>query len=278
MKFRMVFGFILLILFFIAIFVGLPYFVQIIKSGSVSGFPKSMFSPTSTAPWNFGYFYNRPASQTYRQAINTGESLYKGKVSIGGVSGYGNIQINLQSASYESPINITGWRIRSAQRGETIIGKGVNLVQFDSAPSDVWLNGGESASIIAGVSPIAVNFRINACFGGLSGMYNLGYNSCPAIANFDLYGLDSSCQDLILRSSSCQAPSDNILNGQTSKCRIWFEKNVNYSACVNQHRNNRNFYGGWKIYTGNTNQIFDPLHDKIELRDQAGLLIDSRQY
>jgi hypothetical protein len=274
MKFRLVFGFVLLILFFVALFVGLPYLFQTLK-----------FLPSSTmtmpAPWNFNYFFNRSANPAYnQQAANPSGSLYKGKVRISGTSGYGNIQISLQSASYESPVNITGWRIRSAQRGETIVGKGINLLQFDSVSSDVWLNGGESADIIAGASPIATNFRANICFGGLSSMYNLGYafNSCPAIADYDLSGLDSSCQDLILRNNSCQAPSDNILNGQTSKCRITFEKNVNYSACVNRHRNERDFYRGWKIYTGNNNQIFDPLHDKIELRDQAGLLIDSRQY
>lgn len=269
MKFRVVFGFILLILFFVALFVGLPYLFQILKSSPLTGFPRFSFSSTSTVPWNFSYFYSQPTSQPSSRQ----------KVKIGSTSRYGNLQINLQSTSYESPINITGWRIRSAQKGETLIGKGINLVQFDSVSSDVWLTGGESADIIAGASPLATNFRINICFGGLSNMYNLGYGfSCPAIANYDLSGLDSRCQDLILRSSSCQAPSDNILNAQSSKCRIWFEKNVNYSSCVNQHRNNRDFYRGWKIYTGNSNQIFDPLHDKIELRDQTGLLIDSRQY
>lgn len=282
MKFQFVFGFMLLILVFVAMFVGVPYLLQIIKSNQIFNFPHLFPVSTST-----GYFFSKPQQPSISQfqyqsrpIIKPGESLYKGKVRIGSISGYGNLQISLQSASYESSIDITGWRIKSAQRGETIVGKGINLVQFDSVSSDVWLTGGESADTIAGVSPLATNFRVNICFGGLSNMYNLGYafNSCPAIANYDLSGLDSSCQDLILRSSSCQAPSDDILNRQTSKCRIWFEKNVNYSACVNQHRNDRDFYRGWKIYTGNNNQIFDPLHDRIELRDQAGLLVDSYEY
>ena len=275
MKFRLVFGFILLILFFVALFVGLPYLFQILKTSLITNSPRFMFSSTSTVPWNFSYFYSQPMSSTYQYQQN---QQYQQKVRIGSISSYGATQISLQSASYESPVNITGWRIKSAQKGETLIGKGINLVQFDSVSSDVWLNGGESADIIAGVNPMAANFRVNICFGGINNLYNLGYASCPAMANYDLTGLDSSCQDLILRSSSCQAPSDNILNGQTSKCRIWFEKNVNYNACVNQYRNSRDFYRGWKIYTGNSNQIFDPLHDKIELRDQTGLLIDSRQY
>ena len=170
MKFRIVFGFVLLILFFVALFVGLPYLFQTLKSNSTAGFSRlfMLSSPTSTVPWNFGYFYIQPTSRMYYQrAINQSGSLYGGKVRIGGISGgYSTTQINLQSVSYGSPINITGWRIKSAQRGETIIGKGINLVQFDTASSDVWLIGGESADIIAGVSPIAANSELIFVLGG----------------------------------------------------------------------------------------------------------------
>ena len=53
---------------------------------------------------------------------------------------------------------------------------------------------------------------------------------------------------------------------------------MTYNACVAGHKNDGDFYKGWKIYTGNNNQIFDPLHDIIELRDQNGLLIDNYEY
>ena len=277
MKFQFFFGFILLILFFIGMFVGLPYLLEKIKSTPLSFFSISKNSTTSTP----GFFYSRinnwTNNSTSRSVINTGESLYKGKVRIGGVSS--GKQINLSASYFEGAIKITGWRIKSSQRGETLISKGINLLQFDAATSDIWIISGESVEIIAGISPVANNFRVNSCFGGLSSLYNLGYVfSCPGIKPGDLTGLASSCQDLILRSTSCRAPSDDILNKQSSQCRIWFEKNVNYNACVNKHQNDRDFYKGWKIYTGNNNQIFDPLHDKIELRDQAGLLIDSYEY
>jgi len=276
MKFRFVFGFILLVLFFIAIFVGLPYLLQIIKSNQIFNFPRFIFTSTSTPR----YFYSWTKNSTSLQPIiKPGESLYRGKVSIGNAYQYGREQINLRVSYFDGAIKITGWRIKSAQRGETLIGKGINLLQFDAATSDIWIISGESVEIIAGISPVANNFRVNSCFDGLSSLYNLGYAfSCPGIEPGDLTGLDSSCQDLILRSTSCRAPSDDILNKQSSQCRIWFEKNVNYNVCVNKHQNDRDFYKGWKIYTGNNNQIFDPLHDKIELRDQAGLLIDSYGY
>ncbi|MCX6813178.1 MAG: hypothetical protein NTV77_01680 [Candidatus Azambacteria bacterium] len=277
MKFQFVFGFMLLILVFVAIFVGAPYLLQIIKSNQFLNFPR--FISTSTP----GYFYSKPQpsiSQPQSQPIiKPGESLYKNKMSIGNIYRYGNGQINLRASYFEGALNITGWKVKSAQRGETLIGRGINLPQFDAATSDIWLISGESVEIIAGVSPLANNFRVNNCFGGLSSLYNLGYAfSCPGIEPSNLSGLDSSCQDLILRSTSCRAPSDDILNKQSSQCRIWFEKNVNYNACVNKHQNDKDFYKGWQIYTGNNNLFFDRLHDRIELRDQAGLLVDSYEY
>lgn len=273
MKFRFVLGFILLILFFIGAFVGLPYLLQIIKSNQGFSFPQLFSAPTSTAPgypWYPGYFY-KPTNST-SQPIKT--------VDIAGVSRYGSGQISLRASSFAGTINITGWRIKSAQKGEFVIGKGIKLPQFDVISSDIQLAGGESAEIITDVSPMASNFRINSCFGGLNSLYNFGYsfNSCPRINYGDLTGLDSSCQDLIMRSVSCLAPSDDILNKQSSKCRIWFEKNVNYSSCVVNHQNDRDFYKGWMIYTGNRYRFFDQLHDRIELRDQAGLLVDSYEY
>ncbi len=165
------------------------------------------------------------------------------------------------------------------QRGETLIGRGINIPQFSVVSSDIWLIGGESIQIIAGVSPLVNNFRVNNCFGGLSGLYNLNFgNYCPALKVDNLSSFDSSCQDLILRSSSCLTPSDDILNRQSAQCRVWFEKNVNYNACVARHQNDRDFYKEWRIYIGNANQIFDQLHDRIELRDQASLLVDSYEY
>lgn len=277
MKFPFVFGFILLILLIIGVFVGLPYAISALKSGSFAlpfSFPKTATKPLSN------YFFSQSqigtSTQNQQQAVK--------KVSIGGVSRYGQSAISLRAPYFSSQsekVNITGWKVKSIQKGETIIGKGINLPQFDVAPSDIWLNGGDSVDITVGLSPLAMNFRANNCFGWLNNLYNLGYslNYCPGGFKLgDLAGLDSACQDLILRSSYCQAPSENDLNKSSYQCRQWAEKNMTYSTCVVSHKNDSNFYKGWKIYTGNNNPIFDPLHDIIELRDQNGLLIDSYDY
>ncbi|MBI2446616.1 MAG: hypothetical protein HYV51_02220 [Parcubacteria group bacterium] len=274
MKSSFVFGFILIILLIIGVLVGLPYAIKELKSGSFSlpFFPKILTKPASN------YFYHQPPSATTtpipQQAVK--------KISISSVSRYGQGEISLRALYFDSgKINITGWKIKSIQRGETIIGKGINLPQFDAAPSDIWLSSGERADIIVGLSPLAVNFRVNNCFGWLNNLYNLGYslNYCPGGFRLgDLTGLDSACQDLILRAGSCRTPSENDLNKASYKCRQWAEKNMTYNACVAGHKNDSDFYKGWKIYTGNGNKIFDSLHDVIELRDQNGLLIDSYEY
>lgn len=274
MKFSFVFGFILLILLIIGILVGLPYVIGALKSESFSlpFFPKILTKPASN------YFFNQPQIST-----STPTALDGGQVSISNVSRYGQIAISLRAPYFSGgeKINITGWKIKSVQKGETIIGKGINLPQFDAAPSDIWLRSGDRADITVGLSPLAMNFRANNCFGWLNNLYNLGYslNYCPGGFKLgDLAGLDSACQDLILRAGSCRAPIENDLNKSSYRCREWVEKNMTYNACVAIHRNDSDFYKEWKIYTGNSNQIFDSLHDIIELRDQNGILIDKYEY
>jgi len=273
----------LLILVFVGMFVGLPYLLQIIKSNQFLNFPR--FISTSTP----GYFYSKPQpsiSQPQPQSqsiIKPGESIYKGGINISSVYRYGQEQINLSASGGESgSIDITGWKIKSAQRGEIIIGKGLALPQFSSFLSDIRLESGDSVKIVVGISPLLSSFQINGCFGWLNNVYNIdsSLNYCPLIQISDLtgFGLDSACQNLILNSGSCRAPSDTVLNNYSRECRIWVEQNLNYNVCVKKHMNGSDFYKGWQIYTGNNNLFYDQLHDRIELRDQAGLLVDNYEY
>ena len=275
MRFSFVFGFILLILFLIIVFVGLPYAIDLLQSGSFYlpfSFPKILTKPSPN------YFFGRPISTS----TQTSEQPAK-KVSISGVSRYGKNEISLRAPyfSTDGKINITGWKIKSVQKGETIIGKGINLPQFDAAASDILLSSGDRLDISIGPSPLAISFRANNCFGWLNDLYNLNYSLdyCPEDFKIsDLVGLDSTCQDLILRAGSCRTPADDVLNKSSYQCRQWALKNMNYNACVANHRADSDFYKEWKIYTGNNNPIFDPIHDRIELRDQNGLLVDSYEY
>ncbi|MBI5079608.1 hypothetical protein HZB06_03030 [Candidatus Wolfebacteria bacterium] len=282
MKLKAAIVFIFIVFFLVSIFVGLPYFFTKLKSIDFSSINLPFIKKFPSAD------YQRvggglPAIQPTGPAIRAGESIYKGKVKISGVSRSNLQQINLSANFSESgAINITGWRIRSAQRRiEIVIGKGFALPQFNSFSSDIWLKRGDFARITAAASPLLSNFQVNGCFGWLSNIYNLGaFNYCPSIRLGDLSdsGLDGACKDLILSSGSCRAPSDNVLNSYSPSCKLWVEKNLNYNSCVAKHMNDSGFYKGWQIYTGNSNLLFDDRHDKIEFLDQVGLMVDSYEY
>ena len=272
MRFRFILVFILLILVIIGIFVGLPYLLGIVNSNQFFKFSFPQHS-TSTP----GYFYNN-------QSSNYPSNYSQQSPSAPGVSmnvyRYGKGQISLKASFGGGLVNITGWKIKSLQKGEMIIGKGYALPQVDSSVSDILLGGGESADVFIGSSPLASNFKVNNCFGWLGNVYSIDYsiNYCSRIELEDLSDLGSACQDLILKTYSCRTPSDDILNQQSGKCRQWVEQNMNYNSCVLKHKSDSNFYKGWRIYTGNNNLFFDSLHDHIELYDQTGLLVDSYEY
>jgi len=281
MKIKAVIAFILIVFLIISIFVGLPYFLTKLKSINFSFMKISPFKNPPSSSYQQGG--NSSVTGVVEPTIKLGESIYKGKVSISSVYRYGQEQINLSAAYSESgSIDITGWRIVSIQRGETVIGRGLALPQFNSFSSDIRLKSGDSVKIIAGISPLLSSFQINSCFGWLNSVYNIdsSLNYCPLIqiSNLTGFGLDSACQNLILNSGSCRAPSDTVLNNYSRECRIWVEQNLNYNACVKKHMVESDFYKSWQIYTGNNNLFYDQLHDHIELRDQAGLLVDSYEY
>lgn len=282
MKLKAAIIFIFIVFLLVSIFVGLPYFFTKLKSIDFSSIKMPWIK---SAPFvNYRQVGGgSPVIQPTGPAIRPGESIYKGKIKISGVSRSNSQQINLSANFSESgAINITGWRIRSARRKiEIVIGKGFALPQFNSFSSDIWLKSGASARITAAASPLFSNFQVNGCFGWLSNIYNLGaFNYCPSIRLGDLSdsGLDGACKDLILSSGSCRAPSDNVLNSYSPSCKLWVEKNLNYNSCVAKHMNDLGFYKGWQIYTGNGNLLFDDRHDKIELLDQADLAVDAYKY
>jgi len=264
MKIKFALGFALLIFAIVAILFGVPYLFNILQNNHIS--------PVSNYIQQYISFpSNQPEVQQSEQ------SPEGGGVKISSVYRYGQGQINLRAGT--GGANITGWKIKSENKGEIIIGRGAAIPQFEGL-SDIMLNSGESAEIIVGSSILGVSFRINDCFGWLGNIYNVGsfLNYCSDFKLSDLSGLDSRCQELILDASSCRAPSDDVLNQQSSQCRKWVEQNMNYSACVLKHRSDSDFYKEWRVYTGNNNQIYDSLHDRIELVDRSGVLVDSYEY
>lgn len=51
-----------------------------------------------------------------------------------------------------------------------------------------------------------------------------------------------------------------------------------YNSCVQARQNDIDFYKEWRVYAGSFTQLFDPLHDTIQLKDQSGFIVDQYQY
>ena len=277
MKIKFAFGFALLILVIVAILFGAPYLLNIIKGNQALSPPNYIQRFGNYFKINLpDYSYSQSSGQQ-PAARQPEQTLEVDNVKISSVYRYGSGQINLRAGA--GGADITGWKIKSENKGETIIGRGAAIPQFGGL-SDIMLSSGGSAEINVGLSPLGGSFRVNDCLGWLGNIYNVGssLNSCSDFKLSDIPGLDSRCQELILNTSSCRVPSDDILNQHSSQCRKWVEQNMNYNACVLKNRNDSDFYKEWQIYTGNANPIYDPLHDRIELINRSGVLIDRYEY
>lgn len=273
------FGFIILIVAVIFIFVGLPYLLQLVKQASRNS---SVYRSTAPAgSYATGDQQAHTSSQNLQPQILPGESIFKGKVSISSVYTYGRQQINLAaSQNSQNAIDTTGWKIVNSRGYETVIGRANDLPGF-GITGDIWLAPGAQVQVFSGVSTIGDSYRVNKCLGWLANNYSFDppiSNYCPQFSSNELFGLDDYCQNLILGATSCSQPSADALNNASAACRSFVDQKLNYNTCVNHHRNDSDFFNGWRVYSGIGFLMADPVHDLLQLKDQSGLIVNQYQY
>lgn len=229
-----------------------------------------------------------------------GESPYKGRVSIarleragtsvdgeytvirfgGGFFGFG------RSAGDERPIDVTGWRIVSRRTIETIP-RAFNIPEIDAADQDVLLKPGGEVIIVSGTPSYRKNFRENRCVGYLNEFHAFTpslSNSCPdATPNrTELLnrGFSGACIDTIDAVATCRAPEGQFQVGVVGQgCIEYMNQNLNYAGCVKNYRDRGDFLGdAWRVSLGRASKMYDPLHDRVTLRDAQGLLVDEFEY
>lgn len=283
---KFVLGFLLVIVAVIGVFVGLPYALSFVRGGKgTTMFPKffqvkppSGFQRTTSRQNNVSL--NQVGSKPVK-ILSPGVSIYQGKVVIRSVStSRSRQQITLAAQHPESPVNITGWKVVNSRGYEGFIGKAVHLFGSGQASEPIYLGSGSKLTIFAGPNPVSDNFRINKCLGWLAD-YDFDPPVsvyCPTFSLEDFQALDGPCTNLLLRTPSCAQPRADILNQYSNACRLFVEKKYNYSYCVEEHHNDANFYSDFRVYTGSNIFLFDSFHDELELRDQAGFLVDSYSF
>jgi hypothetical protein len=203
-----------------------------------------------------------------------------GTLSPGSSRSYGKISLSSKLLEGES-VNITGWVIKG-KRGSQTIPKAVNLYEpLGLTPeTDIIFGKGHLVNIYSSESAIGRNLRLNKCIGYLENTSRFTPalpRSCPRADRSEIQDFSSRCQDYISSLSSCAWPKSNILLPINDyACRAYLDK-INYRGCFEKYQGDKDFLGKeWRVWTGS--RFLDERHDKVQLFDRNGLLVDQKSY
>jgi hypothetical protein len=232
-------------------------------------------SPTSTInPANI------PAGFTAAQLSPYFQEVRLGGVSAGSSYYYGTITLNAYFNA-TGTIDITGWQIKSRNSGE-YIPQAVDVYDPSglAAESDIRMKSGDTTYLYSSSAPF--NLRLNECIGYVAHVANFDPAlplSCPYVSSSQIDGFSGSCQNYIDTIGSCQQPdlSSPQIPRTDYACQQYLENNFTYKSCFTQHASDPNFLSNqvW-VWTGSNG--VDPYHDKVELLDRNGLLVDVYTY
>ena len=195
--------------------------------------------------------------------------------------------IRLKNIS-KNEINITNWKIISSM-GSFIIPTGVEFVDPKRIyeKKEIILKPEEEVKIMAGYSPLGINFKANKCFNYLIKNISdlkkyldpISY-ACDKFSKEELFELKNSGYSLncvlTLENSMCDGLSQNelkkILND--SRCLNLVYSRFNYNSCYEKRKNDSDFLSKtWYIFLP-VNYLYSPRYEEIRLVDQNGLLVD----
>lgn len=193
--------------------------------------------------------------------------------------------------SEDTPISVTGWRIKSKITGEATLRKGIERYRpafATEAIDNILVSRSDTVYVSGGESPISrgINFKPNTCFGYLKQFYPAlpDSYSCsqdqPRIE--EVSNLSPGCQEFILNKinySSCTVPDMGAV-ATNQECVSYVNNTLtgfNYQGCYNQHSAETNFLRNeWRVYLNTS--LGHYLHDTITLYDQNGLVVDTYIY
>lgn len=250
-----------------------------------------------------GFFGASTQTSEKPQQLPPGVSPYKGVVSIDTVSRFSNspaeeyIVIHYSSGFFSfsgsggnqtgvRPIDVTGWTI-GTPRSSALIPRAFNIAEIDAADQDIILPPGGNVVIVTGTPSYQQNFRENAC----TGYFNQTHTFTPSLSSSCIdetpsrsallgMGFNGACINAIESVSSCRTPQGPFdISSIKSECVDYMNQNFSYVGCVKNFRDSKDFLKDtWRISFKRDTKLFDPLHDRVILRDRAGLLVDEFEY
>lgn len=184
------------------------------------------------------------------------------------------------------PVDVTGWTIGNLKATERIP-QAFNIPEIDAAERDIFLPPGGNLVVVTGTPTYQQNFRENACVGYFNQTRSFTpslSDSCPDadVSRSVLLGMgfNGICIDAIESVSACRTPRGPFdISSIKSECVDYMNENFSYVGCIKNFRDSKDFLKNtWRVSLKRNTKLFDPRHDRVILRDRAGLLVDEFEY
>ncbi len=194
------------------------------------------------------------------------------------------------SGSNTQPVNITGWKLKSAtSENEAVIGTGVYLPFGETVNKEdkIFLNPGDRAIIATGESPRGISFRTNTCTGYFEQFQDFyptlpkecPYQSDEVRARAETKTLGDACLDYLDTLPRCEAHVKAAPIGVSSACNDYINERIHYRGCLEVHKNDTSFYKKeWRIFLGKKEELWKERRETIKLLDTEGRIVTSVSY
>ncbi len=180
----------------------------------------------------------------------------------------------------DETVDVTGWTIKS-NFGFFTIPQAQRVYSFGGSQGNIILGYRDSVHLYSGQGPKG-NFRLNKCLGYFEETSPFTPSipkKCPEPTRSEIESCSGYCEDYLLSLEPCEQPSANPpVPYNDTTCRDLL-KTLNYGGCVEKYKNDDDFLlDEWWVWLDNKINIFDPLHDKVQLIDKEGNVIDEYRY
>ncbi len=220
-------------------------------------------------------------------------SIYKGIVDLNYVYRSSDAKqeyLSLRVNTTKTPINVTGWTLKSRSSGVSVkIPKGTYLffTGITNTEDDIYLNSNDYLYLVTGISPNGASFKTNKCSGYLTQFQTFTpylYTSCPAPKNENTSSIprtvnNDACLDYIDYFPTCRIQTESLPANWSYECTSFIYNKINYPSCITTHKGDKDFYlGEWRVYLKRSEGIWKERREDIILLDNEGKIVDTYQY
>lgn len=180
----------------------------------------------------------------------------------------------------DETVDITGWTIKS-NYGLFRIPQAQEIYAFNGPKQDIVLHYRDKARLFSGQGPKG-NFRLNKCMGYIGDVVSFTPSipkTCPRILRSEIDDFSGYGQDYLLSLKTCENPLANPPVPHDDFACFDYLKTLNYAGCVEKYKDDDDFLSDeWWVWLDDKINIFDRVHDKVQLLDKEGNVVDEYRY